>query len=72
MKGLGIAVLCVVSLSVLLVGVVPAVSLLLGLGIDIPRSKTVVFVYSRPWLPLVASLLLLTLFGWGIWTLTRG
>ena len=78
-KGLGIALLCVASVAVLLAGVVPAAILLLGLasgiGIDIhnpwARSEKILFFYSRPWVPLLVGMLLLALFGWGIWKLTR-
>ena len=73
-KALAVALLCTFSIAVLLALVVPAASLLLGLGIDIPNvwpgSGEVLFFYSHPWVPLLVGMLLLALFGWGIWKLT--
>ena len=61
------------SITVLVRLVPPATALILELGIDIPnywaRSGKV---YPRyPWVSLLAGLLLLVLFCWSIWRLTR-
>jgi hypothetical protein len=76
MKLLGIVLLSIASIAVLVGVVLPvAASLTLGLGIDIPnfwaRSGKAYFVLSYPWVSLLAGLLLLTMFGWSIWRLTR-
>jgi hypothetical protein len=36
-----------------------------------PGSGNVLFLYSHPWVPLLVGILLLTLCGWGVWTLTK-
>ena len=50
--------------------------LVLGLGIDIPktwaRSTKVLFFYSHPWVSLLGGMLLLALCGWGALRLVRG
>lgn len=71
----GIVFLCVLSIAVLLVVIIPAVSLVLGLGIDVPnvwaRSGKILFFYSRPWIPLLLGILILVLCGWGALRLIR-
>jgi hypothetical protein len=76
MKLIGIVILSVASIAVLLGAVLPViVTRVLGLGIDIPRywgrTGTVYGPLSYPWVSLVAGLILLSVFGWGIWKLTR-
>jgi hypothetical protein len=76
MKLIGIAILSVASIAVLLGVVLPVIGTrVLGLGIDIPshwgRTGTVYGPLSYPWVSLVAGLLLLSVFGWGIWKLIR-
>jgi hypothetical protein len=76
MKLLGIVLLSIASIAVLVGMVLPvAASLILGLGIDIPnfwaRSGKVYLILSYPWVSLLAGLLLLVVFGWSIWRLTR-
>jgi hypothetical protein len=72
MKLLSIVVLSIASIAVLMGLVLPvAASLILGLGIDIPsfwaRSGKVHLVVLYPLISLLAGLLLLIVFGWGIW-----
>jgi hypothetical protein len=76
MKPLGVVFLSIASIAVLVGMVLPVgAGLILGLGIDIPnfwaRSGKVYFVLSYPWVSLIAGLLLLVVFGWSIWRLTR-
>jgi hypothetical protein len=75
-KVLGVAVLGIVSLVVLLAVVLPAVCLVLGLGVDIPsslaRSGKALFFYAHPWLSLLVGILFLALLGWGGWKLLKG
>ena len=76
MKTVGIILLSVVSFVVLLGLVLPVlVTRVLGLGIDVPahwnRTARVYGPLSFPWLSLIAGLLLLSVFGWGMWKLTR-
>ena len=72
MKIIGIAVLSVASIAVLLGLVLPVlVTHVLGLGIDVPRNATVYGPLSYSWISLLTGLLLLSVFGWGIWKLTR-
>jgi len=73
-KLVGVALLCIASVAVLLGVVGPiALSLIAGLGIQVPqfwaRSGRVFLVASYPWVVLVAGVLLLVVFGWGIWRL---
>lgn len=74
MKLIGIAVLSVASIAVLLEVVLPVIlTRVLGLGIDIPghwgRTGRVYGPLSYPWVSLLAGLVLLSVFGWGIWKL---
>ncbi|MFZ0296039.1 MAG: hypothetical protein WAL52_20675 [Candidatus Sulfotelmatobacter sp.] len=75
-KVLGVALLGIVSLLVLLAVVLPAVSLLLGLGVDIPsslpRAGKALFFDAHPWLSLLVGALFLALLGWGAWKLLKG
>jgi len=75
MKLLGIVLLSIASIAVLVGMVLPVAALILGLGIDIPnfgaRSGKVYLILSYPWVSLLAGLLFLVVFGWGIWRLTR-
>ena len=76
MKLVGIVLLSIASIAVLVAMVLPvAASLISGLGIDIPnfwaRSGKVYLILSYPWVSLLAGLLLLVVFGWSIWKLTR-
>ena len=76
MKLLGIVLLSIASIAVFVGMVLPiAASLILGLGIDIPnswaRSGKVYLILLYPWISLLAGLLLLVVFGWSIWRLTR-
>jgi hypothetical protein len=73
MKLIGVVLLSIVSIAVLVVMVLPVAVLILGLGIDIPNFWTgkVYLVALYPWVSLLAGLLVLVVFGWGIWKLTR-
>jgi hypothetical protein len=76
LKLLGIVLLCIASIAVLLGMIVPvAASGILGLGIEVPnfwtRMGRVVLVYSYPWVSLFVGMLLLAVFGWGLWRLIR-
>jgi hypothetical protein len=76
-KLLGVVLLSAASIAVFLSMVLPvAASLILGLGIDVPnfwaRTGKVHIVLSYPWVSLLAGMLLLVVFGWGICKLTRG
>ena len=75
MKLLGIVLLSIVSITVLVRLVLSAAPLILGFGIDIPnswaRSGKVYLILAYPWVSLLAGLLLLVVFGWSIWRLTR-
>ena len=76
MKLLEIVLLSIAAIAVLVGMVLPvAASLILGLGIDIPnfwvRSGKVYLIVSYPWISLLTGLLLLVVFGWRIWRLTR-
>ena len=76
MKIVGITLLSVASIAVLLGLVLPVlVTRVLGLGIDVPkhwdRTAMVYGPLAYPWISLLAGLLLLSVFGWGIWKLTR-
>ena len=76
MKIVGITLLCIASVAVLLGLVLPVVvTRVLGLGIDVPshwdRTARVYGPLSYPWISLLAGLLLLSVFSWGIWKLTR-
>jgi|HubBroStandDraft_3_1064219.scaffolds.fasta_scaffold656698_1 hypothetical protein len=75
MRLLGIVLLSIASIGVVVGMVLPVAALILGLGIDIPnflaRSGKVYLILSYPRVSLLAGLLLLVLFGWGIWRLTR-
>jgi hypothetical protein len=76
MKIVGITLLIVASIAVMLGLVLPVVvTRVLGLGIDVPglwdRTARVYGQLSYPWISLLAGLLLLSVFGCGIWKLTR-
>ena len=76
MKLVEIVLLSIASIAVLVGMVLPvAASLILGLGIDIPnfwaRSGKVYLILSYPRVSLLAGLLLLVVFRWSIWKLTR-
>jgi hypothetical protein len=75
MRLLRIVLLSIASIGVVVGMVLPVAALILGLGIDIPnflaRSGKVYLILSYPRVSLLAGLLLLVLFGWGIWRLTR-
>lgn len=72
----GIAILCALSIAVLLKAIIPAACLVLGLGIDVPdafaRSRNVLFFYAHPRASLIVGLLFLALLGWGLLRLIRG
>jgi hypothetical protein len=72
----GIAILCALSIAVLLKAIIPAACLVLGLGIDVPdalaRSRNALFFYSHPWASLLVGVLSLALLGWGVLRLIRG
>jgi hypothetical protein len=74
-KVIGILFLCILSIADLLVVIIPAISLILGLGIDVPgtwaRSARIMFLYSRPLIPLLVGILILILCGWGTLRLIR-
>jgi hypothetical protein len=74
-KVLGIAILCVLSIALLLRVVVPAAAMFLGLGIDVSnnwqRSWRSVFVYSHPGVSLFIGIVLLYLFCWGVVRLVK-
>jgi hypothetical protein len=75
MKLPGIVLFSIAAIAVFLRMVLPVAALILGLGIDIPnfwaRSGKVYLILSYPWVSLLAGLLLLVVFGWGIWRLAR-
>jgi len=76
MKLLGIALLFIASLVVFASMVLPVMgSLVLGLGIEIPRFWARIgnpnLVLSYPWVSLLVGVLLLAVFGLGIWKLAR-
>jgi len=75
LKVFGIAVLCILSIVLLLRVIVPAGALVLGLGIDAPRnwaqSRKVLFWYSHPGVSLFIATLLLAIFCWGVMRLVR-
>ena len=75
MKLLGIVLLSIASIAVFVGMVLPVAALILGLGIDIPnfwaRSGKVYLILAYPWVSLLAGLLLLVVFSWSIWKLTR-
>ena len=76
MKIIAITLLFVASIAVFLGLVLPVlVTRVFGLGIDVPshldRTARVYGPLSYPWISLLAGLLLLSAFGWGIWKLTR-
>jgi hypothetical protein len=75
MKITGIVLLSVASMVVLVGLVFPVVPLIFGLGIDIPsfwaRAGKPHFVALYPLISLLVGLLLLAVFGWGIWKLVR-
>jgi len=75
MRLLGILFLSIASIAVF-VGVVPPVAAtrILGFGIDIPNGwgrSAVFLLLSHPWLSLASGLLLLAVFGSGIWRLAH-
>jgi hypothetical protein len=77
MKLLGIGLLSIASIIVFITMVLPvAVSQILGLGIEVPRSWArsgkVHLILLFPWISCFVGVLLLAAFGWGIWRLVRG
>jgi hypothetical protein len=74
MKLLAILLLSIASIAVLAVVVLLAATLILGLGIDVPNGwarRGVLCVFLHPWLSLASGLLLLVVFGRGIWRLAH-
>lgn len=75
MKTMGIVLLSIASVVVLVGLVLPVVPLILGLGIEVPsfwaRAGQPNLVVSYALSSLLAGLLLLAVFGWGIWRLVR-
>jgi hypothetical protein len=74
LKVLGVALLCILSIALLLTVIVPAAALMLGLGIDIPvwaRAGRVFPLYSHPRVALLIGILLLLFSCWGMMRLVR-
>ena len=75
MKPLVIVLLSVASITVFVGLVLPVASLILGLGIEIPgfwvRAGKLHLIALYPLISLMTGLLLLAIFGWGIWKLLR-
>jgi len=77
MKLLGIVLLSIASLAVFASMVLPVMAtLVLGLGIEIPRfwarSGNSHLILLYPWVSLLIGALLLVVLGWAIWKLARG
>lgn len=74
-KTMGIVLLSIASIVVMVGLVLPVVPLILGLGIEVPsfwaRAGKPHLVILYPLISLLAGLLLLAVFGWGIWRLVR-
>jgi hypothetical protein len=72
-KALAIMLLCIVSIAILLKVVVPAASLVLGLGIDLPKTwaRKFLFLYSHPLSSLLVAIFLLVLSAWGVFRLMK-
>lgn len=72
---MGIVLLSIASIVVLVGLVLPVVPLILGLGIEIPtfwaRAGEPHLVVLYPLISLLVGLILLGVFGWGIWKLVR-
>jgi hypothetical protein len=75
LKVLGIAILCILSITLFLKVVVPAGALVLGLGIDVPnnwaQSRKALFFYSHPGVALLTATVLMVIFCWGVIRLIR-
>jgi hypothetical protein len=74
MKLLAILLLSIASIAVFASVVLLAVMLILGLGIDVPDGwarREILYVFLHPWLSLASGLLLLVVFGRGIWRLAH-
>ena len=75
MKTMGIVLLSIASIVVMVGLALPVVPLILGLGIEVPsfwaRAGKPHLVILYPLISLLAGLLLLAVFGWGIWRLVR-
>jgi len=64
------------SITVFLAVILPvAATRILGLGVfvsvDSAWGRTFYLIFSHPWVSLASGLLMLAVFGWGIWKLTR-
>jgi hypothetical protein len=74
MKLLAILLLSITSIAVFAGMVLLAATQILGLGIDVPDGwvrRGVLYVLMHPWLSLAFGLLLLVVFGRGIWKLAH-
>jgi len=74
MKLLAILLLSIASIAVFAGMVLLAATQILGLGIDVPDGwarRGVLCVLFHPWLSLASGLLLLVVFGRGIWKLAH-
>ena len=76
MKLLGVVLLCIASITVFLAVILPvAATRILGLGVfvsvDTAWGRTFYLIFSHPWVSLASGLLILAVFGRGIWKLTR-
>jgi hypothetical protein len=74
MKLLAILLLSIASIAVFASVVLLAATLMLGLGIDVPDGwarRGILYVFLHPWLSLASGLLLLVVFGRGIWRLAH-
>jgi hypothetical protein len=74
MKLLAILLLSIASIAVFAGVVLLATTQILGLGIDVPDGwarRGVLYVLLHPWLSLASGLLLLVVFGRGIWRLAH-
>ena len=74
MKLFALALLAVASLAVFACLALLAATQVLGLGIDVPDGlarRGIVWVLLHPWFSLSSGLLLLAVFGRGIWRLAH-
>lgn len=75
MKTIGVVLLAIASIAVLVNLVLPVTPLILGFGIEVPslwaRAGKPHVVALYPFIALPVGLLLLGVFGWGIWKLVR-
>ena len=74
MRLLAILLLSIASIAVLAGVALLATMLILGLGFDVPDGwarRGVLYVFLHPWLSLASGLLLIVVFGRGIWRLAR-